>query len=96
MWTQFMDMHSGGGLKEEPYENIYIEAPLKEAELIFYNMFGHNPNRVTCTCCGEDYSTSEYETLREATAFHRNCLHAYKNPKGEIVEQKEARVIGKG
>ena len=27
MWTRFMDMHSGGGMKEPPYEYIFIEAP---------------------------------------------------------------------
>lgn len=64
MWTEFMDMHSGGGTKEEPYEYIFIEAPREEAIIIFYNRFGHNPERVTCTCCGDDYSITEYETLK--------------------------------
>lgn len=69
-WTTFWDMHSGGRLKE-PYERIHIEAPLKEAKLIFYNRFGHNPERVSCTCCGDDYSIDEDETLEEASKFHR-------------------------
>ena len=73
MWTQFWDMHSGGGTKEPPYEKIYIEAPEDEAVSIFYSRFGHNPHKVTCTCCGPDYSISEYEELAQATAFHRNC-----------------------
>ena len=73
-WTQFMDMHSGGGLKE-PYTHIYIEAPADEAIVIFYNRFGHNPNRVTCTCCGEDYSITESESLEQATAFARGCAY---------------------
>lgn len=72
MWTLFWDMHSGGGSKED-WEKIYIEAPEKEASIIFYNRFGHSPDRVTCTCCGEDYSTSEGKTLEEASAYHRNC-----------------------
>lgn len=81
-FTQFYDMHSGGGCKEKPYELIYIEAPEAEAEVIFYNRFGHNPNRVTCTCCGEDYSITESDSLEQATAYHRNCkwdskLNAY-------------------
>lgn len=71
-WTQFWDMHSGGGTKEAPYDKIYIEAPEAEACVIFYNRFGHSPARVTCTCCGEDYSTTEYKTLDEATAYQRN------------------------
>lgn len=72
-WTHFWDMHSGGGTKEPPYENIYIEATEDEAKLIFYNRFGHNPDRVSCTCCGNDYSISESDTIEQATGFHRNC-----------------------
>lgn len=72
MWTRFMDMHSGGGQKEK-WGHIFIEAPKEEAIKIFYNRFKHNPNRVTCTCCGEDYSISSAETLEKITAFDRNC-----------------------
>lgn len=72
MWTRFMDMHSGGGSKER-WEYIFIEAPEKEAKIIFYNRFGHNPDRVTCTCCGEDYSISESHTLAQATGYERCC-----------------------
>jgi len=72
MWTLFWDMHSGGGLKEK-WSHIYIEAPEHMAKLIFYNRFGHNPERVSCTCCGEDYSISSEEDLVQLTAFHRNC-----------------------
>lgn len=86
MWTQFWDMHSGGGTKEAPYDKIYIEAPEDQAKVIFYNKFGHNPERVTCTCCGEDYSISEHKTLEQATAFHRNCAYG---KKGYIEKQKE-------
>lgn len=70
MWTQFWDMHSGGGCKEE-WSQIYIEASEPEARIIFYNKFGHNPSRVSCTCCGEDYDVSESPSLEEATAFDR-------------------------
>lgn len=73
MWTEFMDMCSGGGVKEPPYEYIYIEAPEEEAKVIFYNRFGHNPERVTCTCCGDDYSISSHESLAQLTGYHRNC-----------------------
>ena len=72
VWTRFMDMHSGGGSKED-FEYLYIEAPQAEAELVFYNRFGHNPYRVTCTCCGEDYSITEEPTLEVATAYERGC-----------------------
>lgn len=72
-WTRFHDMHSGGGTKEPPYEKIYIEAPEDEARVIFYNRFGHNPDRVSCTCCGNDYSIDSDPELWIATAHDRNC-----------------------
>lgn len=72
LWTCFMDMHSGGGLKED-YSYIYIQAPQDEAEVIFYNLFGHSPNRVTCTCCGEDYSIGEHKSFADASGFERGC-----------------------
>ena len=71
-WTEFWDMHSGGGAKEK-WENIYIEAGIEDAKTIFYNRFGHNPDRVTCTCCGPDYSISESADLAQASGFQRGC-----------------------
>lgn len=88
MWTKFMDMHSGGWAKED-WEYIYIEAPQKEAELIFYHKFGHNPNRVTCTCCGEDYSIDEHQTLEQATAYERGCK--YDEQTKQYLEQHSGR-----
>lgn len=67
MWTRFMDMHSGGGLKET-HQYILIEAPQDEAEIIFYNRFNHSPNRISCTCCGSDYSISTGFSLEQVTA----------------------------
>jgi hypothetical protein len=72
-WTHFWDMHSGGRTKEPPYEQIFIEMPEKEAISVFYTRFGHNPYRITCTCCGEDYSISEWDSLAEATSYFRNA-----------------------
>lgn len=72
MWTQFWDMHSGGGLKLPPWHYIYIEAPEDEATVIFCNRFGRHPENVTCQCCGEDYSVKSEETLEQLTGFHRN------------------------
>ncbi len=89
MWTQFMDMHSGGGIKEEPYQYIYIEAPEDEAKTIFYNRFGHNPERVTCTCCGDDYSISESATLEEASAYERGC--GYCNVQNKYVDEPDRK-----
>lgn len=94
-YTRFMDMHSGGGLKEEPYDKIFIEAPEEEAKVVFYNRFGHNPERVTCTCCGEDYSMTEGESLAELSAYDRNCATEYfYTDTGEVC--KEVQKYGKG
>jgi hypothetical protein len=95
-WTRFMDMHSGGGTKEGNYEKIYIQAPQTEAEVIFFNRFGHSPNRVSCTCCGEDYSISEEESLEQASGYDRGCEYAYMDPDGNEVTQKQAWVAGRG
>ncbi len=86
-WTTFWDMHSGGSQKED-YSIIYIEAPLKEAKVIFYNRFDHSPDRVTCICCGEDYSISESDSLDQASGYHRNCKWG-KEDKRYIEEQVE-------
>ncbi len=71
MWTEFMDMHSGGGQKLD-FAYCFIEAPEDEARRVFYARFGRNPNNVTCSCCGPDYSVSTYDTLEHATAYNRN------------------------
>jgi hypothetical protein len=91
-WTQFWDMHSGGGLKESPYSMIYIEAPEAEARVIFYNRFGHNPSRVSCTCCGDDYSVDSEETLERLTGYHRNCDHLVtpRDERGRYTEPDDA------
>jgi hypothetical protein len=65
-----MDMHSGGGQKLQ-WNYIYIEAPLQEAKVIFFHRFDRSPSRVTCTCCGPDFSMMESETLEEATGYER-------------------------
>lgn len=94
MWTQFWDMYSGGGQKEK-FAICFIEAPMEEAKIIFYNRFGHNPERVTCTCCGEDYSISEGEDLAQLTAYHRNCRYAYFKADKEV-SYHEGWICGKG
>ena len=96
MWTHFKDMHSGGGQKEK-YADIYIEAPEEEAKLIFFNRFGHNPERVTCTCCGDDYAIDEDKDLQSATGFERGCRFAYIETKtGKEVSQDIAWKRGVG
>jgi hypothetical protein len=71
-WTRFWDMHSGSGLKEQA-AHIYIEAPEYEARSVFFSRFGHDPDRVSCTCCGPDYMVSEGDDIAQLTAFHRGC-----------------------
>lgn len=95
VWTQFWDMHSGGSQKLK-WSHIYIEAPQKEAEIIFQNRFGRNPHRVTCTCCGSDYSISESGDLAQATAFERKCRYAYFDKNGKEIPQEQAWKSGKG
>lgn len=75
MWTLFWDMHSGGGLKEAPYSKIYIELPEDEAKIYFYNRFKHNPERISCTCCGDDYAITESKTFEQASGYHRKCTY---------------------
>jgi hypothetical protein len=88
MWTRFMDMHSGGSCKE-PQQYIYIEAPEAEAKVIFYNRFGHNPERVTCTCCGEDYSVDVAESLEQLTGYDRSCDGGYVLQDGSVINEEE-------
>lgn len=71
-WTQFHDMCSGGSRKLK-WALIYIQAPKAEAALIFQNRFDRNPHRVTCACCGDDYSLTEAPTLAEASWYERRC-----------------------
>jgi len=88
-WTHFMDMHSGGGQKEK-WAHIYIEAPENEARVIFYNKFGHNPDRVTCTCCGNDYSVIESDNVfLEQFSYKRWCHNC-----GVLIELKDGVTRG--
>ena len=74
-WTLFWDMHSGGGQKDK-FTQCFIQAPREEAVSIFIAKFGHDPRNVTCPTCGEDYSINEFDSLEEATAYHRDCNYA--------------------
>ena len=81
VWTHFWDMHSGGG-KKESFEHCFIEANKAKAVAIFTSRFGHSPNRISCDCCGEDYSTEEGETLIELTGYHHGCARVTVSAKG--------------
>lgn len=79
-WTEFWDMHSGGGQKLE-WGHIYIEAPEEEAKSVFFARFHRNPERVTCTCCGGDYAIDEEPTLEQITGYQRGCA-TLETPRG--------------
>jgi hypothetical protein len=86
VWTRFMDMHSGGGLKTK-YSYIYIQAPEEEAISIFKKRFHRDPYDVACSCCGENFSVMEQKgDLTQATAFERNCK--YDDKKKRYLEKK--------
>jgi hypothetical protein len=83
-WVQFSDAHSGGGLAESPFEDIYIEAENEDAAVrIFRNRFGHSPYAVACDCCGSNYSiTDGFTDLRQASGYERGCEYAHRNERG--------------
>lgn len=70
--TVFYDMHSGGNQKEN-FSCLIIQADEETATLVFQNRFGHNPRRISCTCCGPDYSISEFDSLAEAQECYPNA-----------------------
>ncbi len=101
-WTKFWDMHSGGGLKEAPFNRIYIQASEEEAKSIFYGLFSHSPDRVSCTCCGQDYSVRGDKSLALATAYERGAVwnekinnfnHRGGKPIAEYVKEDDVLVI---
>lgn len=74
-WVLFWDMHSGGATKLPPYNKIYVEAPEDAARSYFQRKFGRDPENVTCSCCGEDYSVSQSESFLQASGYHRNLRY---------------------
>jgi hypothetical protein len=67
-------MSSGGGTKVDNYDYILIEADSeRQGRDIFEERFDRDPENVTCSCCGSDYSIQGYDTLEEASAYDRHC-----------------------
>ena len=96
MWTHFWDMHSGGEQKLQ-WTNIFVEADETEAKKFFEQAFHRDPDNVTCSCCGGDYSiSSSDESLEQVTGYHRHCAGVYISPTGEEVTSGEASEAGKG
>lgn len=58
-FTVITDMHSGGGKKTEFWYHIVM---LPEAQAIawFEHHYKVDFNRVSCDCCGSDFSAYEY------------------------------------
>jgi hypothetical protein len=69
-WTWFNDVHSGGGAAL-PWEVIYVEGDEETAMRRFVAILGHDPQHVSCECCGSDYGWSEAPTLEEASSYNR-------------------------
>jgi len=88
-WTQFMDMHSGGGNKTG-YEYIYIQADEETATTIFCNLFDQHPDSVACSCCGNNFSVTESESLDEATEYNRRWS---KKTLEEYLQDKDIKVV---
>lgn len=63
IWTRFHD-HNTGGTMKTTYREIYIRAPVREAKVIFYDVIGHDPEKISCECCGEDFTIDELELSR--------------------------------
>lgn len=95
LWVQFHDMHSGGGTKIPPYEDIYIQTPnIPEAVSVFRALFRRDPDNVTCGCCGKDYAYYDAKSLADATAYGRNDYpgaRKYVGVKLETLETYRAR-----
>ena len=54
-WTEFSDNWSGGCAKE-PWDHIFIQAKPSAAYSVFLAVFEHDPQDVSCSCCGPAYS----------------------------------------
>jgi len=92
MWPSFWDMHSGGGTKTD-YEKIFIEADESDAVEIFEREFDECPYDIACECCGSNFAVDTYNTLEQATEYHRRgvSLEEYIARSGVKVIYKESK-----
>jgi hypothetical protein len=87
IWVRFNDMHSGGGLKEPPFECLYLRSSSEEQGIEdFARRFGHRPTDVGCNTCGDNYSIDADEDLRQLTAYSRELRFA--SPKAKPPNKK--------
>jgi hypothetical protein len=82
-WTLFWDMHSGGRQKLD-WDKILIQADEGTARAIFQNRFDRDPDNVTCSCCGEDYSVNEESSISQAIGYHLG----WHCEKGQYIERQ--------
>jgi len=93
--TVFYDMSSGGSQKED-FTSLIIKANEATASLVFQHRYGHNPYRVSCTCCGADYSVTEFDTLEEAQELYPDALVADEvQPEETVGELREEGYVWK-
>jgi hypothetical protein len=67
----FGDTNSHGYRKIKGIADIYMEVKEGTASEAFQKYFGRNPDNMSCECCCEDFIYDEYDTLKEASSFHR-------------------------
>lgn len=67
-WTRFYDMHSGGEAKTA-WEIIYAEGDEETARKIVAEALSIDTEAVTCSCCGEDFSVLEFDSLEDAASL---------------------------
>lgn len=64
-WTLYFDYASGGYRKTE-YSTILIEGSESNASKVFKDRFKISPYGMACSCCGEDFNITEYDSLEDA------------------------------
>ena len=75
VWTFFEDAYAEGNLKFKEFSWIIVQAEQEKAIEMFKAFTNVDPQRVTCTCCGQHYSIREHDSVFQATAFERSCRY---------------------
>lgn len=75
MYTLFYDL-SSGGYQKEGFQKLAVNLSMDKAEKWFEETYGHDPYRMTCDCCGPDYSVYEFDSLEELRNHYNNVILA--------------------
>lgn len=70
--TVFSDMCSGGS-RQHDFDYGWIEGDEATATKRFIERYG-DPAHVTCTCCGQDYSVTEFDSLEELLQYYPKAI----------------------